>query len=245
MNKQISFMILFLFMFTLVSAESIGTFKINQEMQISNYCDVGTCTYVTLMSLEYPNGTLIYPNTNMTKNGQAYNYTFTPDQIGTHTFVTCGDSTLDVCDKDTFFVNFNGEENSIATMIILLLFFIGLFLFYGRLSAKIDFEKWYNKIVNQYGDKNFMKVAVSAVMFTFMKSKIVIYYMIGFPIMLILVDIVSSYQIDSLLNLLQTLMFVYSLGIIIIAFMFFGELQEFLFKAKEDVINQSWGIDDK
>lgn len=242
MGKQLFLVMLLVCMFTLVSAEDIGTFKIDTEMQITNYCEVGTCTYITLDSLELPNGTVTYPNTNMTKNGQSYNYTFTPSEIGTYTFTTCGDSTLNVCDKDTFFVNYNGQANSIATMITLLLFFVGLFFFYKSLSGRIDFDKWYESLLKKYSDRNYMKVAMGAVAFTFMKTKIVIYYMIGLPIMLILVDIVKSYQITSLILLFENLMFVYSFGIIIIAFMFFGQLQEFLFKAKDDVLNLGWGI---
>lgn len=45
------------------------------------------CTYVTLASIEYPNSTIIYPDINMTQNGQAYNYTFAPDLIGTYYFL--------------------------------------------------------------------------------------------------------------------------------------------------------------
>ena len=110
--KNYLFVFLFLmFILPLVSAENIGTYKVNQPMEITNYCQAGNCSYVTLISLEYPNGTITYPNTNMTNNSaKSFNYSFTPDTIGEYTFVTCGDSLIVVCDSDSFDVTYTGRQ---------------------------------------------------------------------------------------------------------------------------------------
>jgi len=227
---------------TTVSASSIGTFQANEEMQITNYCEAGVCTFINLTSLEYPNGTIVYPNAAMSKNGQAYNYSFTPVDLGTYTFVSCGDSTIAICDKDTFYVNFNGEENSIGTMIILLLFFIGLFMGYFYLNGKVNYDKWYEGILKKYEDKNYVKVVFSVVGYNLIRSKATNYYLLGFPIILLVTDIVMSYNINSLFALFEYVMFIYSLGIFMVAFLLFGQWQEFIVKAIGDINDMTWGL---
>ncbi len=242
MNKQVILILMMVLMLTTISAEFIGTFQLDEEMQITNYCQSGVCTYITLNSLEYPNGTIIYPNVNMTKNGQAYNYSFTPTIMGTHTITTCGDSIVDVCDKDNFFVNFNGEDNSIGTMIILLLFFSSLFIGYYYLNDNIDYDKWYNGILKKYENKNYVKLSFSAMGYHLIRNKAGNYYMLGFPVLLLITDMIMSYNINSLFTLAENIIFVYSLGIFYITFLFFGQAQELVIKLKDDIINMSWGI---
>jgi len=144
---------IFLFMFVLVSAENIGDYKVDEPMEITNYCQAGDCTHITLISLELPNGTVIYPGANMTKIGQAYNYSYTPNQIGQYTFITCGDSTIAVCDSDTFDSSYSGEKTFVGVNIILLLFFISILLGVVFLNRKMDYEKWYKKILKKYEHK--------------------------------------------------------------------------------------------
>lgn len=244
MNKQFIYVFIFLMIIIPVSAEFVGTSKINEKMQITNYCDSGNCTFVTLQTLEYPNGTVIYLNENMTKRGQSFNYTFIPDQFGTYTFVTCGlgFSIVSVCDKDTFFVNYSGEDNSILSLITLLVFFISLFIGYYNLNNRINYDKWYDGILKKYEGKNYVKLALSSVGYNLIKNKIGVYYILGFPIILILVDIVTSYQVVTLITLFENLLFVYSLGVVIIAFLFFGMLQEFIKGLIDDITDDSWGI---
>jgi len=243
MKSYLFIFILLLFMVN-VSAGEIGTFKLNEEMQITNYCQAGVCTFTTLESLEYPNGTITYPNATMTKNGQAYNYSFTPIDLGEYTFVTCGDSTIEVCDKDTFFVNLNGEANVSSIMIILLIFFVFLFLGYNQLNTKINYDKWYQSILTKYEGKNYIKVVYSAVGYNFIKNKMANYYFLGFPIIIILTDIIMSYNVNSLYSLFQNLIWIYSLGIALVAFSFFGQAQEFVRKIIDDATNNSWGVGD-
>lgn len=242
MNKQFILILVVVLMITTISAEKIGTFPINEEMQITNYCRAGVCTFTTLDSLEFPNGTITYPNTNMTKNGQAYNYSFTPIALGTYTFTTCGDSIIEVCDKDTFFVNFNGEDNSIGTMIILLIFFMSLFVGYYYLNSKINYDRWYDGILKKYENKNYVKTAFSSVGYFLIRNKSSNYYLLGFPVIIIITDIVMSYNINSLFALAENLLFMYSIGIFYIAFLFIGQGQELVVKLKDDIVKMSWGI---
>ena len=144
MNKQVMFLFALMFMLTFVTADSIGDgYKVDEEMQVTNYCQAGTCTYMNLSSIEYPNGTIVYLNSAMTQNGQTFNYSFIPDQVGTYYFITCGDSTVAACDKDYFIVTYNGEVNKdVAIYIVLLIFMMSLIVGYYKLRQKINFDQW-------------------------------------------------------------------------------------------------------
>jgi hypothetical protein len=129
MKKELMFIIcLALMLVPMVSAVNIGTFKLGTNVEITNYCASGTCTYANLSSVKYPDSSMIYINEAMTKTGINFNYTFTgANQIGEYTFVTCGNPDGVVyCDSDTFTVTPNGFVNSPLFYIIIFLIAIGL-----------------------------------------------------------------------------------------------------------------------
>jgi len=243
--RNYMFVILFLMVIIpLISAENIGTYKLNQPMEITNYCQSGNCSYVKLISLEYPNGTIVYPNTNMTPDitNQTYNYSFTPDAIGEYTFVTCGDSLIVVCDSDTFDVTYTGKETFIGINIILLLFFIALLIGIINLNHRINYKKWYGNILKKYEHKNYVKIVLSSIAYNLMKNTFGIYYLFGFPIIIILTDIVLIYNIESLIPIITNFLYIYSWSAILIGVMFVGQLQEFIKTIIEDFKNIQWGI---
>ena len=132
-TKFFLFIILGMFLISLVSATNIGTFQVNKPMQIVNYCSTGDCTYANLTSISLPDGTVQNINSAMTQNGQNFNYSYTPSQTGTYGFNTCSNPLgVIVCDSDTFEVTPNGKEfstgNAIAYLGFLLLTLITLFL---------------------------------------------------------------------------------------------------------------------
>jgi len=130
MNKILIFAILGMFLISLaplISADSIGTFKQNEGMQITNYCSVGTCTFMNLTSIKYPNGTLYNTNAEMTKNGQNFNYAYTPTELGTYTFNTCGDPSGNyICDSDTFESTPSGFIGTLGFYILILILSLGI-----------------------------------------------------------------------------------------------------------------------
>lgn len=131
------FLLLGIFLISSVSAESIGSYKQAQEMQITNYCSIGSCTYMNLTSLELPNGTIIYYNAAMTQNQQSFNYSYTPIELGTYTFGTCGDPEgILVCDSDTFEVTPSGRNGSdniaLVIILIIIIYAVTLTSFFGK-----------------------------------------------------------------------------------------------------------------
>jgi len=229
-------------MFALVSADDIGTFKVDEEMQITNYCEAGVCTFINLSSIKYPNGTIIYPGSAMTQNGQTFNFSFTPSIVGDYFFVTCGDSIIDVCDKDSFFVNYNGNEDQIITYISLLIFlglcFIGMVI----LNKKTNYEEWYSKIVSKYESKNYVKIIASSMAYNFVKETFAILYFIGLLFFLVLTEIIFTYNITALATIIRNFMFVYTLGIMVIGVLLYGHLQEFIIEIITDFKDKDWGL---
>jgi len=127
--------------------------------------------------------------------------------------------------------------------ITLLLFFIGLLIGFHLLTQKIDFNKWNNKIINRYENKNFIKMTFSALVFNIMKNKFIIYYLIGFPIMLVVTALSFAYNINTLFALMKVLMYIYAWGFILVGLAFLGYVQEWAMEMLERVRDIDWGID--
>ena len=233
------------FLLTFVSADSIGdSYKVDEEMQVTNYCQVGTCTYMNLSSIEYPNGTITYSNSAMTQNSQTFNYSFTPDKVGTYYFITCGDSTTAACDKDEFTVTYNGESNNdVAIYIVLLIFMCSLVFGYYKLSRVINYDKWYANILRKYEDKNYIKSNFSFIFYSLARSSFMIYYLLVFIIIMLLSDIIFMFNVISLIPIIEKIVMLYSFGIIAVGFLFIGKAQEFIMKLIDDIKNANWGIE--
>ncbi len=93
-NKIILTMLLGVFLLGNILAlecdgNNIGTFKPESNINLMQTCDA--CTYVTLNSINYPNSTIVYINTNMTQSGVNYNYTFNTNVNGDYYYTVFGD----------------------------------------------------------------------------------------------------------------------------------------------------------
>jgi len=129
MKQYLILGLLLLMVFPMVSADNIGTFQQNQEMQITNYCQAGDCTYINLTSITSPSPESILVNYNdaMTNNAQTFNYTYTPTKLGTYSFTSCGNpgGTV-VCDSDTFEVTPSGLTGNLGFYVLFLVLSLGL-----------------------------------------------------------------------------------------------------------------------
>jgi hypothetical protein len=233
-----------MFLFTLVSSTSIGdNYKVNEEMQITNYCQAGSCTYMNISSITYPNETILYLNSAMTKNEQSFNYSFTPDQVGTYYFITDGNPSVPIRDKDSFTVTYNGESNQdVAIYIFLLIFICSLIYGYHKLSEKINYDTWYKGILRKYEEKNYIKSNLSFIFYSLAKDAFLIYYSLVFIAILFLSDIIFMFNVISLIPIMEKVVMLYSFGIIAVAFMFIGKAQEMVMNLLEDIRNENWGM---
>ncbi len=242
MRSYLILSFVFILMLTSISADSIGTFKEGDLMQITNFCEAGVCTFINLTSIEFPNKTIIYPNAAMTQNGQSFNYSFTPPIVGEYAFITCGDSLINVCDRDTFLVNYNGNEDQIITYISLLIFLAFCFAGMIHLNKVTDYEKWYLKIIKKHESKDYIKIILSSIAYNFVKEVFAILYFIGLLFFMVLSEIIFTYNITALVIITRNFMFVYTLGIMIIGIMLYGHLQEFIVSIIDDFRDSGWGL---
>jgi len=233
-------------LFSFASAESIGTFQIGEEMQITNYCQDGSCSYMTLTSLEYPNGTIIYPDASMTNNNQGFNYSFTPEVLGTYVFKTCGNpSGKVICNSDSFQITPSGADSSsenILAFIFIGLIFVVAFVLIIYLRKNFNEDKWYNKMKSQYENKNFVKLVFSGIGYSFLKNMYVIYYSLGFIILNLIADASFTYNINSIYTLMKSVLFVYTWGFILLGIVFLGKVQEWIMYFVNEFKDKAWGI---
>ena len=150
MRKILIFLFLSMFLISFVSSQgfinsglsstNIGTFKQGQQIQITNYCSTANCSYANLTAIISPNGTIDYVNQIMTKNGQNFNYSYTPNVSGTYKFNTCSDPAgTEFCDSDSFTITPSGRSGSsnivFFSLVIILLYTLTFLSFFNRIES--------------------------------------------------------------------------------------------------------------
>jgi hypothetical protein len=130
LNKTFIFTFIFIMVISFTSAyqESLGTFKQNENVKLIQTCSI--CSYVTLDSIKYPDGTMSIYNINMTKNGSTFYYNFNlTSQLGEYIYNThYGNYTAPV----GFEITPNGQIMGLSQSIIfgfVFLIIIGLLVF--------------------------------------------------------------------------------------------------------------------
>ena len=133
MLKMKSYNILLMFAFALillpiVSADSIGTFKQGSCATLIQTCS--NCTFVNITSIAYPNSTFaVNTQTEMTKAGTSYNYTFCNiSAIGN--YIVSGYGDLDGTNEVwgfNFDVTYFGQSITTSQSIVYFIMFIILF----------------------------------------------------------------------------------------------------------------------
>ena len=92
MNKTILIIMMSMLMISFVAGaqDSLGTYTQGEDVELLQIC--GTCTYNNITSIVYPNSTHASLDTEMTKRGMEYTYTFTgANLVGTYLVNGFGD----------------------------------------------------------------------------------------------------------------------------------------------------------
>lgn len=248
MNKKLFILLVcLLFLPSFSSSLSIGTFEQGKEMQITNYCSSGDCTYVNLTSIIYPNGSIFDVNIAMTNHNQLFSYNYTPTDLDVYYFTTCGNPGGEsVCDQDEFTITKTGYVDVLPYIyinFILLLLLSGFLILVIILHSKIDFEQWNEKIISRYKDTNPVKVLFCGLLYCFMKDTFFIYYLIGWPILIVINDIMYTFNITAIYTLLSNMIDLYSIGIYIVGLLFIGMAYQFLKETWNSYENMKWGVE--
>lgn len=140
--KYFMFM-MFFFVIPLCAAQvqTLGTFTVNQDINLSQVC--ATCTYVNLQKVKLPDSSEIFINTNMTKEGQTYYYTFSNTaQLGQYIVTTCGDLAGQLqCTNYDLYVTSNGQSFS-SSQSLALLPIVALIAILFAIGYTFSREKW-------------------------------------------------------------------------------------------------------
>jgi hypothetical protein len=121
---------------------SLGVFKQNDQVQLVQTCSI--CSYITLDSIKYPDGTISAIETNMTKVGSTFYYNFTQtSQLGEYIYNTYyGNWTAPV----SFEISVNGKEPAegivvvIFSLIFIAIIAFGIIYFLKSLAHVIQLE---------------------------------------------------------------------------------------------------------
>lgn len=127
--------------------------------------------------------------------------------------------------------------------VFLIIFFIVLLAGLYHVVGGVNFERWNNSIIEKYKNKNFVKLVLSALFYNIMNNVFIIYYLIGYPIILIIANLTYVYNIEGFIAIMNVLLYIYTIGIIIVGIVWLSYVQEWAAKMWELVKDMNWGID--
>lgn len=245
-TNLMTFGLVLLFLISFTSATTLNQYDSKQVDENFSFCQ--TCqdsSYITLSNIKTPNSTEII-NTNMTSvGGGSFCYNYTPTQIGRYDFAGISDGCL-----KTFAVYVdvtpNGKIYNTGDSLIYIfvaLFFIAMMLGFYKVSGTINYEAWYEKIKEKYITRNFVKWSLAAIGYNIMINRFIVYFLLGLPIMLILMDLVFIFNITSIALYMQSLLYIYIVLVMVLGVLFLSYVQEWFMDFIEDIQNIDWGID--
>ena len=239
-------LVFLVFFMSLISGSTLSTYKpetVDKEFNFTQTCQ--DATYTTLSAIITPNSTEII-NANMTsEGGGSFTYNYTATQIGRYDFTGISDGCL-----KTFAVYVditpNGKIYNTGDAIVYIfvaLFFILMMVGFYKISGTINYEAWYERIKEQYITRNFVKWSLAAIGYNIMTNRYIIYFLLGLPIMIILMDLVFIFDITSIALYMQSLLYIYIVLVMVLGVLFLSFLQEWFMGLMEDIQNTNWGID--
>lgn len=135
------------------------------------------------------------------------------------------------------------DNGVFLTQVFLLTFFIMLIIMFYIIDKSVNYDKWYRKIKSKYENKNYVKFVLGAITYNIMKNIFIIYYLIGLLIMTVLTGLVYNYNITSMIGVMDSLMVIYTVGIIVVGIVFLSKIQEWFMDLLDEVKNFNWGHD--
>ena len=243
--KKIFLLLFSIFILSLVNAQL--TYQIDTEVNLTIVClNDGYCSAASYcnINIENPNKEVIIQNENMTNYGTWHGYNITPTENGLYLVSGYCYDNEEYEEIDYYFESTlsGAEPRNAGINSILLIFFTGTLLGFIFLNRYTNYEQWYTSMLKKYETKNYFKMAVSILGYNMVKNAFVIYYLIGFIIMLLLVDMVYMFNISGVVDVVNGLMLVYAWSSVAIAISFLSYLQEFFMEMMEEIQNIDWGI---
>jgi len=158
----------------------------------------------------------------------------------------CNTTDLDGYTTAFFEANTSGEPSDNLQLysrifLIILLIFVIIAIQWNR--KNINYDKWYTRLAKKYEEKNWIKFGLSALGYNLMKNSWIFSYLVGLLALLILTDLTYIFNINSILEIMKIVLGIYSWSAIIVALIFFSQVQEWIVGWLHDLQNLNWGID--
>lgn len=240
------FMVLGMF---LISFTTALTYQQDKEVNLTvtclndGYCDATTICNINVID---PNGDKIVDGENMDYYTSSFKYNLTNNLLGKYLVSGyCTDGIIQDEINYEYNVNLSGQDSnagSLLSTIFLILAFSGLIfvVWYSKDGKK--YERMYKNIMRKYEQRNYVKFVTNTLWYNVLKNSWVMYYTIGFVIMMLLFDLTYLFNIESIFRLMKMFLSMYSWGFIVVGILFLSYLQEFMIDMKEELTNNNWGI---
>jgi len=246
MNKKIIVMLMLgMFLISFASAFDSHKQNIDYDLTISH----NTATSCQATWIKYPNGTQNILNQEMTKDGTTFYSTISSgnfSSLGTTCLgISCTDGSTSEVGSKCLDVTQNGERldiSSVLVYIIILSSFIMVGFILHLITKKSDLSKWENTLMAKYQNKNYIKLVLGSIGYNILKNPYVLYYLLGLPIILTLVDLSYAYSLGGLLDILKAILVIYFVGVIIVGLIFMSYVQEWFMDLLDKITNMEWGV---
>lgn len=255
-NINLLIVVTLLLSFSIVSsAESVcleNTFQLNEEVnypfncytQTGNYCSSTTILIINVIS---PTGSSALNNITMTYNGSNFNVTLPTNVLGRYKALIHSTTSNNTITEFPYDVTPTGDCNGTSYIFVNIILFVllsSLIIGFIILKRKIDFLKWKEKIIRKYEDKNPMKAVFAGLFYSVAKDTFLILYLLGFPLLILIEDLLRTYNVVTLNTLIVNVIDFYSIGIFIALALFVGSAYRFLKEIFEEYSNMKWGVNE-
>lgn len=236
-KKSIFLIFIFLFSLNFIVAEAISQrqdAQLNEPYIISQPC--ASCSYINI-SVFNENG-VVLDNVPMTNNGSTWTYTFTPNTSVRHDVNGIGD--INGID-DSFAFYFYVEPINVSATIFMLIILAGVIIGLATIHHRTDFEKWYTNVLNK--DDLGVKSVFAAIKYSFMKDIYLVYYLLGFPMIFLITDLITYFNLSSIAYIFEVFSRIYTVGLVVPGIIILSNIIKTVREMAEDLTNKNWGIE--
>jgi len=256
--KYFSFALMLLILMSFSTAQGCadegwkGNGKIHENKTIKITCP--TCTFINFTATD-TDQEMFLDNVQFDKSGSTFSYTFLGTDLNTvGTYWIDGYSNLDIPLGLCFDVTMTGNDSSLGTYAILILFASALLAILVWISFRFDrkrIDQLYNKIVlgffkhNLGQDKgNLGNTILFTIAYGLLRNLLMFYYLIIVFFMFMITELVESFGIDSVTILFTTMLNVFLWGFILVFIVMMFSFYEIIMGLIKDVQDSFSGVYD-
>jgi hypothetical protein len=228
MNKLFLTFLIAIFLFAFVSPASLpslGTFEQGQTVRITQVCS--DATYINISSVSYPNSTIAVSNIEMTSAGSGefyYDFTST-NPLGRYDVRQISDG----CEKTFayyFEINLSGIQKDttliVSNIFLILLILVVIYVLHDKYKGANYKDS--NKKIGQSHTGNWGRTFMKTLGNNLMRNSFLWYYSLGWLLLIVLKELVSTFNSIEVYNFFVLVLDIYSFGFFLIIVVWIGIL---------------------